>query len=374
MPFSSTICDEIKCCNVIDSYDMQQGGESVSLQDFEYVSTPIFIVAYNLNEKRDQMFGLRDDLEKKYITSASLSVIDESVQKQIEHVPPDQWLQHDVPCLKKLSTCTTPSTVVCEKSLDRDAEIKCANMHHEVQIEGITDINNSTEIDGVPLPLELVKVGCSTWTFVGQCLVEEFTKESDRVVAAQNIAMKALRQNPCEIESHIDKLSAKESKSELCDSTKCEIESIHNECEGYTPHKKTELDYKISKDIYDSNPLIPTSCVVSQSVQVSEETEKEVISHHTIPLVEIGENIIVVQNQFVAPINMNHEDEGGKNSEVQPIVYIQTSKLKSNENNSNLNLQGTLLSNHDKTSAANLVDLTQRFNVDSNHLKVNSCA
>jgi hypothetical protein len=38
-----------------------------------------------------------------------------------------------------------------------------------------------------------------------------------------------------------------------------------------------------------------------------------VVSHHTTPLVEIGENIVVVQNQFIAPINMKHEDEGGKN-------------------------------------------------------------
>jgi hypothetical protein len=52
---------------------------------------------------------------------------------------------------------------------------------------------------------------------------------------------------------------------------------------------------------------------------------------------------------------------------VQPIVYIQISKLKGNENNSDLNLQGTLLSNHDKTAAANLIDLTQRFHVDSSH-------
>jgi hypothetical protein len=37
-------------------------------------------------------------------------------------------------------------------------------------------------------------------------------------------------------------------------------------------------------------------------------------------------------------------------------------------------LQGTLLSNHDKTSAANLIDLTQWFHFDSTHLKVNSCA
>jgi hypothetical protein len=247
-------------------------------------------------------------------------------------------------------------------------------MPHEVQIEGITNINNSTKIVGVPLPLELVKVGCSTLTFAGQCLVEEFTKEIDHVVAARNIAMKALHGNPCEIESHIAKLSARENKSELCDSTKCEIESIHSECEGYTPHKKTELDYKMYEDVYDSNPLISTSCVVSQSVHVSKETEKEVISHHATPLVERGDNIVVVQNHFVAPINMKREDEGGKNSEVQPIVYIQTSKLKGNENYSDLNLQGTLFSNHDKTSAANLIDLTQRFHFDSTHLKVNSCA
>jgi hypothetical protein len=197
--------------------------------------------------------------------------------------------------------------------------------------------------------------------------------ESDHAVAAPNIVMKALHQNPCEIESRTAKLSARENKSELCDSTKCEIESIHNECEGYTPHKQTELDYKMCEDVYDSNPPIPTSCVVCQSVQVSKETEKEVISHHT-TLVERGENIVVAQSQFIAAINMKHEDEGGKNSEVQLIVYIRTSKLKSNENNSNLNLQGTLLSNHDKTSVANLIDLTQRFHVDSTHLKVNSCA
>jgi hypothetical protein len=137
-----------------------------------------------------------------------------------------------------MSTYTTPLTIVCEELLDRDAEIKCSNMPHEVQIEGVTGIDNSTEIVGVPLPLELVKVGCSTLTFVGQCLVEEFTKESDHAVAAPNIVMKALHQNLCEIESHIAKLSARENKSELCDSTKCEMESIYNECDGYTPHKK----------------------------------------------------------------------------------------------------------------------------------------
>jgi hypothetical protein len=162
--------------------------------------------------------------------------------------------------------------------------------------------------------LELVKVDCSTLTFGSQYLVEEFTKESDHAVAALNIAMKeVLHQNPCEIVSDIAKLSARENKSELCDSIKCEIKSIHNECEGYTPHKKTELDYNMCEDVCDSNPLIPTSFAVFLSVKVIKEFEKEMISHHTTPLVERGENIIAAQSQFVAAMNMKHEHEGGKN-------------------------------------------------------------
>jgi hypothetical protein len=67
MPFSSAICDEIKCCNVIDSSDIQQGDESVSLQDLQCVSTPIFEVAYNMNEMRDQMFGLSEDSRRNML-------------------------------------------------------------------------------------------------------------------------------------------------------------------------------------------------------------------------------------------------------------------------------------------------------------------
>jgi hypothetical protein len=96
-----------------------------------------------------------------------------------------------------------------------------------------------------------------------------------------------------------------------------------------------------------------------------------VIYHHTTPLVQRGENIVVIQNQFVAAINMKHED-GGKKSEVQPIVDIQTSKLKGNENNSDLKLQGKMDSKDDKTSAAMSIDLTQSSYPDSIHSQVKS--
>jgi hypothetical protein len=47
-----------------------------------------------------------------------------------------------------------------------------------------------------------------------------------------------MHQHPCENESHIAKLSESENKSELCDSTQCEVESINKWSVRDTPHKK----------------------------------------------------------------------------------------------------------------------------------------
>ena len=131
-----------------------------------------------------------------------------------------------------------------------------------------------------------------------------------------------MQQTPCENESHIAKLSASENKSKLCDLTKCDIKSIHNESERYTPHKKRELYCKMCEDVYESNPLIPTSSVVFQSVQICKDIEQEMFAHHSTPLDQRSEKIADVQNQFVAATNMKLED-GGKNSEVQSNVQHQ---------------------------------------------------
>jgi len=98
-----------------------------------------------------------------------------------------------------------------------------------------------------------------------------------------------VHENPCENESHIAKLSESENKSELCESTICEIESIHHEIERYTPHKKRDLDCKLCEDVFETNPLIYTSSVVSQSVQVCKKNEEEMAAHHITTLDEKGE-------------------------------------------------------------------------------------
>jgi hypothetical protein len=128
-----------------------------------------------------------------------------------------------------MSTCTTPSTVVCEELFDRDAETKCAIMPHDFQIEGIVDNDGSTKFVSVSLPLEIGKDGCSTVTFTSPDSYEEIMNESAHTLDAPNMEVQVVQQNPCENESYIAKLSTRENKSELCDSTKCEIESILRE-------------------------------------------------------------------------------------------------------------------------------------------------
>ena len=235
--------------------------------------------------------------KKKISAIASPSMSDKSIQSQVENVLLDLRLQNDVvPSSDEMSTCTTPSNVVCEELLDRGAEIKSTNISHEVQVEGIANIDGSTKTIGVSLPLEVGKVGCSTATFAGQCSHEEFMNKSAHALAGPNIHVQVVHQTPCENESHIAKLSASENKSKLCDPTKCDIKSIHNESERYTPHKKRELYCKMCEDVYESNPLIPTSSVVFQCVQICKDIEQGMFAHHTTPLDQRSEKIADVQN------------------------------------------------------------------------------
>ena len=99
-------------------------------------------------------------------------------------------------------------------------------------------------------------------------------------VASQDVEV-IVRQNICENESHIAKLSEGENKSELCDSTKCEIESINKWSVRDTPHKKRELHRKTCEDDFNTNPLISTSSVVSQNAQVCKKKEEEMAAQQT---------------------------------------------------------------------------------------------
>lgn len=182
---------------------MQQSDELVPLQDLKFVLTHISQGAYNRKLKDTQMLSLRADLEKKYVAIVAPCASEKSVQEAEDAAPHLQLQTNIVPSSNKMSRVTAQSAVVHNELLDKDAEIKCTNMPHEVQIEGITKIDGSTKIIGVPLLLEVAKIGCSTLTFAGQYSFEEFMNEIAHALAAPNIDVQVVQQNPCESESHI---------------------------------------------------------------------------------------------------------------------------------------------------------------------------
>jgi hypothetical protein len=73
--------------------------------------------------------------------------------------------------------------------------------------------------------------------------------------------------NPCENESHIAKLSESVIKSEPCDSTKREVESIHFESMSKNENTRV-VDDRICEDI-STNVTLSTPSVVSCDMQVA---------------------------------------------------------------------------------------------------------
>ena len=75
-------------------------------------------------------------------------------------------------------------------------------------------------------------------------------------VASQDVEV-IVHQNLCENESHIAKLRERENKSELCDSTNSEVESIKNtsvrDTPQDTPQKNRELECKSCEDMFETN-------------------------------------------------------------------------------------------------------------------------
>ena len=97
-------------------------------------------------------------------------------------------------------------------------------------------------------------------------------------VASQNVEV-IVHQNLCENEGHIAELRESENKSELCDSTHYEVESINNKSVRDTTQKNRELECKSCEDIFETNTLISTSSVVFPNVHVCNENEEEMDAH-----------------------------------------------------------------------------------------------
>lgn len=196
-------------------------------------------------------------------------------------------------------------------------------------------VDDSTPTPNCLRPLENTIVDGGTFAPGVQVALEEVAVDDHCSIDAPCYADLEMQQNPSENESHIAKLSERDKKSVLSDSTKYEVESIHNESERNTPHKKRGLECKACEDVFDSNKLISTFSVVSPNVQVCKEKDEEIVVN---PMKcqedKRIEKIDLMENYPTTALSINHDDKGGKNSETTPTFDTSPQELKGNKDES----------------------------------------
>uniref|UniRef100_A0A0E0BTP8 Uncharacterized protein n=1 Tax=Oryza glumipatula TaxID=40148 RepID=A0A0E0BTP8_9ORYZ len=194
-------------------------------------------------------------------------------------------------------------------------------------------VDDSTPTPNCLRPLENTIVDGGTFAPGVQVALEEVAVDDHCSIDAPCYADLEMQQNPSENESHIAKLSERDKKSVLSDSTKYEVESIHNESERNTPHKKRGLECKACEDVFDSNKLISTFSVVSPNV--CKEKDEEIVVNPMKCLEDKRiEKIDLMENYPTTDLSINHDDKGGKNSETTPTFDTSPQELKGNKDES----------------------------------------
>jgi len=236
---SSAKCGEVTCSDTIQNFSVQHDENSEQKCDQEIENTSNFEGPSNLNMMATHIFSLQDECEKKDATIVSPSASDKSIQDEVHHAPTKLRLQTNVvPSMNIMQRCVVPSAAICDELLDSGAKTLCSNMPLKTQIEGKIDKDESTSTNANSMPFEKSKDGCCALTIGITMPLEETMNDGAYSYGAPQADEVIVHQYPCENESHIAELSESENKSELCDSTKCEVESINKRSVRDTPHKK----------------------------------------------------------------------------------------------------------------------------------------
>ena len=217
---------------------MQHGENLEPKCDQEIDNTLDFDGISNLNLKTNHSVNLRAECEKKDASIVTSSGSDKSVQDEVYHAPTNP----------KMQICVISLIVEHDKLLDSGAEIMCSNMPPNVQIEGKINAHDSTPTNASSMSFEEVKDDCLAATIVVPMPLKKIMNDGTYSYVALEDVEVIMHQNPCENESHIAKLSANKNKSEMCDSTKSEVESINKRSVRDTPHKK-ERESLITKHV-----------------------------------------------------------------------------------------------------------------------------
>jgi hypothetical protein len=203
--------------------------------------------------------------------------------------------------------------------MDKGAEISLCFQHKD-HIEGNNNANASHSSDATLVAFEDALVLGSFTTFAAPLHLHNLVKyDTYAYVASQDVEV-IVHQNLCENEGHRAKLKASETKSELCDSTHCDLESINNANVRNTPHSNREFKCTSCEDTFETNILISTTSVFFPNMQVCNKNEGEMVFHNVTILIERDVKVANQLKQLYATQNMKYDEVIGKISETSSMI------------------------------------------------------
>jgi hypothetical protein len=176
-------------------------------------------------------------------------------------------------------------------------------LQHEDRIEGNNNTNPSHSTDASSVAFEEDLILGSFATTAAPLPSQNMVKyDTYTYVASQDVEV-IVHQDLCENEGHISKLRESETKSELCDSTQYDFESINNENMRDTPQSNREFECQSCEDIFETNTLISIASVFFPSAQVCNKHEEDTAVHDVTILVKQNVKVDSQLNQLYATQN-----------------------------------------------------------------------
>jgi hypothetical protein len=242
-------------------------------------------------------------------------------------------------------------------TMDKGTELSLY-LQHKDQTEGNNNANASHSTDASSVAFEKDIILGSFATTAAPLPSQNLVKyDMYAYVASQDVEV-IVYQNLCEKESHIDKLKESETKSELCEYTHSDLESINNENVRDTPQSNREFECQSCENIFETNPLISSASVIFPSVQICSKNEEDMTVHDVTILVKKDEKVAKQSNQLYAAHNMIHDEAIGEILETSSMILALPQLILGTENDLDLNMQNIVMSDCDKAQVLNRLNHT----------------
>jgi hypothetical protein len=239
--------------------------------------------------------------------------------------------------------------------MNKDDEISLY-LQHKDQTGGNNNANASHSTDASSVAFEEDLIIGSFATTAALLPLQNLVKYDTYAYVASHDVELIVHQDLCENERNIAILRESETKSELSECSHYDLESTNNENVRDTPQRNKECECHSCEDIFETNPLIPTTSVLFSSVQVCNKNKEDMAVHDVIILVEIDEKVANQPNQLCAAQNIKLDEAVGKILETSSMILAQPQIIQGTKNDSDFLMKNIVVSDCDKAHVSNKID------------------